>query len=95
MTCRNWSHFWLNEGMATFMTAVWKEHYFGRPEYERELAIARRRYFGALANGSRRPLVYTEWKTPQEASGPVTYSKGALVLNLLRVELGDAATDVP
>lgn len=30
VTCRTWKDFWLNEGMAVFMTAAWKEHRFGR-----------------------------------------------------------------
>jgi aminopeptidase N len=31
--CRAWTHFWLNEGMASFMADAFKEHRFGREEY--------------------------------------------------------------
>jgi aminopeptidase N len=89
VTCRTWSDFWLNEGMATFMVAAFKERFWGRDEYERELGIARIRYQNALAKGEARPLVYTRWKSSDEMGGPVTYSRGALVLHLLRRELGD------
>jgi aminopeptidase N len=91
VTCRTWSDFWLNEGMATYMVAAWKQRFWGTEEYERELTMARLRYHAALAKNEGRPLVFTGWKEPGEMGGPVTYSKGALVLRLLRREIGDAA----
>jgi len=91
VTCRTWSDFWLNEGMATFMVAAFKERFWGRDEYDRELGMARQRYENALANGQGRPLVHTKWKTAEEMGGPVTYSRGALVLHLLRRHLGESA----
>src|SRR6185503_4979541 len=30
VTCRDWNHFWLNEGIATFIAAAYLEHRFGR-----------------------------------------------------------------
>lgn len=91
VTCRTWSDFWLNEGTATFMVAAFKERFWGRDEYEREMGMARLRYENALADGKGRPLVYTKWKTADEMGGPVTYSRGALVLHLLRRQLGETA----
>lgn len=91
VTCETWSDFWLNEGMVTFLTAAFKEYQWGRDEYERERAMARLRYERALAEGKDRPLVTRNWKVPEDMSGPVTYSKGALVLHLLRVHLGEKA----
>jgi len=91
LTCADWSDFWLNEGMATYMTAAWKEHAWSRDDYEREMLLARRRYARAVAAGKDRPLVFTGWKEAGEMGGSVTYSKGALVLHLLRREIGDAA----
>src|SRR6185295_506775 len=91
VTCRTWSDFWLNEGMATYMVAAFKEQLWGRDEYDREMAMARLRYENALAKGQGRPLVYTGWSTSDEMGGPVTYSRGALVLHLLRRQLGDSA----
>jgi aminopeptidase N len=34
VTCRDWSHAWLNEGFATFMEHVDREHHLGRDEYD-------------------------------------------------------------
>lgn len=91
VTCQSWSELWLNEGMATFLAAAYKEHRWGREEYEREMGLARLRYARALAEGKYRPLVYDGWSAPGEMSGPLTYSRGALVLHLLRSQLGERA----
>lgn len=91
VTCETWSDFWLNEGMVTFLAAAFKEHQWGRDEYDRERALARLRYGRVVAEGKDRPLVHRNWSTPEEMSGPVAYSKGALVLHRLRVELGERA----
>ena len=43
VTCRDWTHFWLNEGIATFMADAYKERRFGRavlPEGDRGVAGA-------------------------------------------------------
>jgi aminopeptidase N len=91
LTCETWSDFWLNEGMVTFLAAAFKEHKWGRDEYDRERALARMRYGRAVAEGKDRALVHPNWSTAEEMSGPVAYSKGALVFHLLRVQLGERA----
>lgn len=89
VTCRSWSDFWLNEGLVTYMVAAYKEMAWGRDEYEREMVMARLRYERLAAEGPLRPMVTDNWTVAEEMSGPITYSKGALVLHLLRDELGD------
>src|SRR6185369_10065446 len=44
VTCRDWNHFWLNEGTATFMAAAYLEHRFGRAAYMREIETYRANY---------------------------------------------------
>lgn len=89
VTCESWSDFWLNEGLVTFLVAAYKEVAWGRDEFDRERLLARLRYTRAFADGARRPIVTDAWTRPEEMSGPITYSKGALVLHLLRRDLGD------
>jgi aminopeptidase N len=91
VTCASLDDFWLNEGVTTFMTAAWKEHRYGRPAYEAELAVARSRLDKARTAGFDKPLA---WKGRYPTLGTrraVQYSKGALFLDQLRATLGEEA----
>jgi aminopeptidase N len=89
VTARNWDHFWLNEGIVTFMTAAWKEHRFGRAAYVAELDIARRRLARLKEAGGDRPLAFAGPYPSLAARRSVQYSKGALFLDHLRTQLGE------
>ncbi len=91
LTCRDWTHFWLNEGMATFMAAAYKEHRFGRAEYMREIEGARKNYEKVRDAGKDRSLVFPDWTNPTREDRTLVYDKGAYVLHLLREELGERA----
>jgi aminopeptidase N len=90
LTAGDWTDFWLNEGITTFMVAAYKERRWGRDAYEREIILARGRYERALQAG-RRAVRHAGWTVPSDAGGPITYSGGALFMHLLRSELGDDA----
>lgn len=90
VTCATWRDFWLNEGMATFMVAAWKEQRLGPAAYRAELDAARRRLDRAREAGFDKPLTW-EGKYPSLGmKRAVQYSKGALFLARLREEVGDA-----
>ncbi len=89
ITCRDWTDFWLNEGFATFMTAAYKEHRFGREEYLREVEQSRLRYEAVRSAGGDKPLVFPDWARPTANDWTLVYHKGAYVLHLLREKLGD------
>lgn len=89
--CEAWTHFWLNEGMATFMADAYKEHRFGRAEYLKEIAGSRRLYERVRDAGKDRSLVFPDWLHPTTEDRTLVYDKGALVLHLLREELGEKA----
>lgn len=55
------------------------------------MLLARLRVERVFAEGRRRPLATDAWIKAEDMSGPITYSKGALVLHLLRHEIGDPA----
>lgn len=91
VTCRDWTHFWLNEGMANLMTAAYLEHRFGREEYLRQIEEYRAGYQKVREAGKDRSLVFPDWLHPTADDRTLVYDKGAYVLHLLREELGERA----
>ena len=91
VTCATWQDFWLNEGIATFMTAAWKEHSSGETAYRQELAVAQRRVDRVREIGFDKPLAWSGKYPSTAARRAVQYSKGALFLAHLRESIGDAA----
>jgi aminopeptidase N len=90
LTNRSWRHFWLNEGIATFMTAAYLEHRFGAEAYADNIEAARAKYLALKETGLDRSLVFPDWDAPTAADRSLVYDKGALVLHELRNELGEA-----
>jgi len=91
VTCRDWNHFWLNEGMATFMAAAYLEHRFGRAAYMREIDSNRTAYEKVRDAGKDKSLVFPDWNHPTREDRTLVYDKGAYVLHLLREEMGERA----
>jgi len=91
VTNESWNHFWLNEGMGTFMAAAYLEHRFGREEYLRHIDAARAKYEALRAAGHDKPLVFASWTNPSADDRSIVYDKGAYVIHLLREELGEDA----
>ena len=89
IVARDWSDFWLSEGMATFLADCFLEQRFGKARYEREIAQSKQTYDNLRAQGKDRPLFFTDWQTPQQAGGPLPYHKGAYLLSELRRLLTD------
>jgi aminopeptidase N len=89
VTCRDWNHFWLNEGMATFMAAAYMEHRFGRAIYLREIESYRASYEKVRDAGKDKSLVFPDWNSPTREDRTLVYDKGAYVLHLLREEMGE------
>lgn len=90
VTNRSWRHFWLNEGVATFMTAAYLEHRFGVAAYADNIEAARTKYHALKTAGHDRSLVFADWDNPTATDRSLVYDKGALVLHELRNVLGDA-----
>jgi aminopeptidase N len=86
---RSWSDFWLNEGMAEFMSDAYIEKHQGRVEYDKQISELQDRMKKLREEGKDRPLHWEKWKDAHDALGPIPYVKGALFLVRLRTELGD------
>jgi aminopeptidase N len=89
LTCRDWSHAWLNEGFATFMEAVWRECDRGYDEYLYDVFQALGIYLREDADRYSRPIVCNTFIDPIEIFDRHLYQKGAAVLHMLRGELGE------
>lgn len=89
ITCKTWNHFWLNEAIATFMSAAYNEHRFGREKYMANIRSYENVYNKVRADGNDKPLVFEDWSNPTQSDRNIVYFKGAYVLHLLREEMGD------
>ena len=85
LTCKDWSHIWLNEGFATYYTHLYDGHKSGPDEMRYQLW---RDAQGILSNPDERPIVWRGFEDPFEQFDYRAYPKGSWVLHMLRSQLG-------
>ena len=86
ITCKDWHHIWLNEGFATYGEGVIYEGWNGKPAYDNYIA-------GEMNNAKN--AVGSIWvqdisSVNQIFNGARSYSKGCVVLHMLRGIVGDS-----
>ncbi|NDJ84564.1 MAG: M1 family metallopeptidase [Chloroflexi bacterium] len=79
----SWQHMWLNEGFATYAEWLALGARYDEDHAHRQRELAEQRI---IAANRQTPLAYPE---PREMYGADTYVKGAWVLHMLRLQLGD------
>jgi aminopeptidase N len=77
----DWSDVWLNEGFATYAELLWAEH------QGQDGGALMARWYAQLQKTSARGLVAAQ---PGELFDSSSYLRGALTLQALRVQIGDA-----
>ena len=92
LTCRDWSHVWLNEGFATYATLLYHEHSRGVDDFRVRMRETQASYRKGDTGSKRRPIVWDVYSDPMDLFfGGHTYPGGASRLHLLRSVLGDDA----
>ena len=87
VTCGSWNDLWLNEGYATYLTAVCHEYLRGKEDFKFQMR-AMRNNITAKDDGSVKPSDTSQVNVL--FNGRLTYRKGAWLLHMLRNELGDS-----
>jgi len=86
VTLSDWRHIWLNEGFATYSSALYNEVEHGQDAFRENMLNYKDDYFTYEQSGGRFPI----FNPPDLFALPV-YVKGAWVLHMLRGVIGDSA----
>jgi aminopeptidase N len=85
VTCRDWSHLWLNEGFASYYTVLYEAQKNGP---EGMLLSLRHEAQRVINSKDVRPIVWKDYAEPMQQFDSRAYPKGAWVLHMLRSQLG-------
>ncbi len=85
VTCKDWSHLWLNEGFATYYTHLYEEEKNGADAMKYGLFRDAQRLLG---NSDTKPIVWRGYSDPMEQFDYRAYPKGSWVLHMLRSSIG-------
>ncbi len=88
VSCREWSEVWLNEGFTTYLAALYIEDRFGTAAFDLHRRQLLEGYLAEAANAYQRPVISRRYPHPEDLYDRHTYFKGALVLHVLRQQLG-------
>jgi aminopeptidase N len=89
VTCKDWSHAWLNESFATYFEALFREHDLGYDEFVYEMHGNAEAYFDEDRERYRRPLSTKFYKNTNDLFDRHLYEKGSCILHMLRRLLRD------
>ena len=88
VTCREWSHMWLNEGFATYYERLYREYHDGEAAFRYAMHRTHRQVV-ERDRDEPRPIVTEFFNRRGPRNNANIYIKGASVLHMLRATLGD------
>ncbi|MGO9600539.1 MAG: M1 family aminopeptidase [Isosphaeraceae bacterium] len=88
LTCKDWSHLWLNEGFASYFDPLFTQHDRGEDEFRLRMDRELKKYL-ASDRGYRRSIVESRYSSPTQLFDGMTYAKGGCVLHMLHGLVGE------
>ena len=89
LTCKDWSHAWLNEGFATYFETLFREFDRGEDEFAYYRISLQDTYQREDRDHYRRAIVTNVYVEPVDLFDRHLYEKAACVLHMIRSQLGD------
>jgi aminopeptidase N len=90
VTAESWANLALNEAFATYAEYLWIAHKYGNAAADEHLMIDAGYYFD-YRKIRNEDLIRFDYADKDQMFDQITYQKGALILHMLRKEVGDEA----
>ena len=90
VTCESWANLTMNEGFANYAEYLWLEHKYGKEEADFHRIDEMKGYL-SQAHEDIHALIHFHYDSEEEMFDSHSYSKGGMVLHMLRDLVGDAA----
>ena len=91
VTEADWHHLWLSEGFATYLTALYLEHAYGRDRLKSTMVASRQRVLDYARREPRSQIIDRSIGSPREMLSPNVYQRAGWFLHMLRRHVGDVA----
>ena len=88
---RDWPQTWMSESFATYSEYLWAKHARGDDYGAVNLLEKKNSYLHEARTRYVRPIVFERWEYPNDNFDRHTYQEGAVVLGMLRRQMGDGA----